>query len=936
MISAPVYCRQFIGRREHIDALRARYDEAKSGQGSVVLISGEAGIGKTRLIAEFRTLCASEGTTPAFEQCLPYAQAPFAPFVSALRRLIARDPGAVRNLSGARRALLHRLLPEIEGADCAVSDFDKPALLEALSQTLYDIAAKRGCVIVLDDIHWADAATLELLQFIADRSSASRILIVATYRPDDLRSNSNLRSAVLRLTRNPSVWRISLEPLSDAEMRAFVVYALEGRTALSPLMLETIKNEAEGNPLSAEELLKSAVDEGGRSAGRLPLSLTDAVVERLNRFDERDRHVLVCASAIGRRFTPEFLAVVLQRPIDEIAGVLKKAVELQVLIEEAGDTVAYVFRHALTRDAIYQELLAIEARPLHAKIADALERDEHRDRRIPELAYHAWEAHDLHRAAEYNELAGDAATIICGFHEAATAYERALDAMRRLSAPAVRLEHKLALALFEIGDGERALQMLHAVQAHYEASGERDLAAQVCRNLVDVYYHLGDAKRMLESAQHGVTLTEDRPASAAFFEASLDLALAHNIGLNPVESLAALQRVEPFVDAQTMNDRSVFYIRNVGVAGQQDDPVRLKWAMERAIGIARDEPRSLLRVYSNCANNCLATGLENEGLQCVREALRLLHSQQMRGRLALSVLRTASMTYVYRGYFDSAREPIAQAMLQPMEGMESLWVRCAAIFLGVLAEDAELLAQARSETFVADVREAALGGHGIEAAPQAVDLLVSEGQIDEAKQLIHELVASAPEFFSADGSAEFCVSVARYGDVRDIAPAREMVHSILPQAKRRLERANSALFEAYAADRVGDAESKRECAASAEPVFAELRLPYFRAQALELLGSTQEALRLYYDMGDVRDARRIEAGLAQVNRRGRAKDQLTPREREVAELVSEGKSNAAIAEQLVISERTVEHHVAAIFDKLGVASRAEVAAYVVRTESAKR
>lgn len=934
VISAPVYCRKFIGRSEHLDALRVRYGEAASGQGSAVLIAGEPGIGKTRLITEFCARIAAEGVAPAIAQCLPYAQSPFAPVVSALRSLLADDAGAIRGLHRSQLSLLHRLLPEIETPE-RTTDSDKPALLEALAQVLHEVTARRVCVIVLDDIQWADTATLEFLQFITERASALRMLLVATYRPEDVHENAALRASISRLTRSSSLWRISLEELNETEMRAFMHYAIEGRSALSPLVLETIKNQAEGNPLSAEELLKSAVDEG-EPTGRLPLSLTEAVVERLDRFSEQDRHVLVCASALGRRFTPEFLAEVLDRPIAQVIAVLKKAVELQILVEQADAAVAYAFRHAVTRDAIHENLLAIEARPLHAKITSALERGEHREARIPELAYHAWEARDLRRAAEYNELAGDAAMIICGYHEAAAAYERALDASRGLSLSTVGLERKLAAALFETGDGVRALKMFHAARNAYEASGDRDAAAQVCRNLVDVYYHLGDANSMLEAAHRGVELTADHPRSAPYFQASLDLALAYYIALNPNESLAALKRIEPLADAQAVKDRSDFYIRYVGVAGQLDDPLRLKWAMERAIDVARTEPQALLRVYRNCAPNCTAVGLEDEGLHCAGEALQLLRSQQVRGRLALSVLRTASMTYLLCARLDLARAPIEQAMLQPMEGIESLWVRCAAVFLGVLTEDDDLLAQAGRNSFVDDVRTAALEGHGIDTAPQAVDLLVYEGKLEEARRFIQELVSSVPEFFSPDGSAEFCATVARYGAMEDIGRARELVRSILPKSRRRFERAYSALFEAFAALREEDAADVKRHAEIAETLFAELRLPYLHAQALELLGNESEALRVYREMGDIRDAHRIEAQLAPATRRGRSKDELTPREREVAQLVSEGKSNAAIAEQLVISERTVEHHVAAIFDKLGVASRAEVAVYVTRREPAKR
>lgn len=396
MISAPIYCAQFIGRRAQLDVLLERF-RATGESGSIVLVEGEAGLGKTRLLREFCRRLQSENAAVALTAFLEYADAPLAPFAAGVRALLERRPKALDAMPEAQRVLT-RLLPELaRGAGVqGGAEVDKIRLFAAVADALRRLGSDGGCALVIDDGHWADSASLELFQYLARLVASAKLLLVLAYRADDVGANASFRSALARLEREPTTWLVVLEPFDEGEMRKLMHASLVGRAHLSPQTLEVIRSAAGGNPLSAEELLKCAVETGVSRAGTIavPVTLRDSIVDRLERFDDRERAVLLCAAAIGHRFEPEFLVQTLEQPFADVIGALRKAVALQLLVEEAGDIVRYVFRHAITREAIYDELLAIEARPLHARIAAALEEQDDPSNHLAELAYHYWAAGD--------------------------------------------------------------------------------------------------------------------------------------------------------------------------------------------------------------------------------------------------------------------------------------------------------------------------------------------------------------------------------------------------------------------------------------------------------------------------------------------------------------------------------------------------------------
>lgn len=934
MISAPIYCRKFIGRREQIETLMARFRACRDEHtGTIVLIEGEAGIGKTRLVSEFCERVRAQGETAIIAPCLEYAPSPYAPFVAALSTLLSEAPNVLQLPTEGRNAL-SQIVPALSSIspNPAIAP-DKLTLFGVVNKSLSQFAADRTVMIVIDDLHWADAGTLELLQYLATRISNARALIAATYRSEELESRHPLRVAVSRLQREPCVWRISLEPLNRDEISAFIQAALAGRSRISSLAAQAIRSECEGNPLSAEELLKSAVDNASHEGGRitLPLTLAESILQRLSLLNDSERSVLLCASAMGRRFEPQFLAETLELALTDVAGVLKKAIGLQLIVEKSNGEAAFEFRHALTRHAVYDQLLAAEARPLHAKIANALESRADTARRLPELAYHWWEAHDLVKAARYNELSGDAAVAIRAYGDAVISYDRALNAITSLGLPKAGVQMKLAGALFEAGAAKRARTLYEAAAAQYEAAADLESTALAYLNLSKIGTHMADEEARQHYARRAAELAPRD--SALHFGAQLSLAygqMEHLQIADLAQTLASLEELLPSADPKMV---ARYYLDRASLAAFIDDAQAAIEHAERAaeIGYGLKDDDLLANLYSDAIVMTLTTGLRDRVMQSaqrLKEVLRtasLGEHSRFRGWVQLAIV------HLWFGLLEESRSCVLNALAHLTEGRT--WIiewKSVGIEVAVLLQDYELVRHCYDSEFLEFVRKQPNEHWArLDAINAAAQLAVASGRMDEAKALLHDGLQGLKPVWLPSNTGTLCCRAAHYGDPDDIPQARKCLTAVTENTQGRQDRAFIALFEAAVADRETNAKRTAEQAKIALGLLTELNvLPVERGFALELLGRHDDALALYRAIGDRYDAKRLENALTHVNKRGRSKGELTPREREIAVLAADGRSNAAIAEKLVISERTVEHHVAAILDKLGMGTRTEIAAYI--------
>jgi len=327
--------------------LTALHRAATQGRGAIVLVSSDAGVGKTRLIAEFRRLTGGRALI-AEHSCRAYIQAPLLPFAQILSAFVAKVPAVAEHVSGDV-ALLRRLASgEPPPDERRVERIDR---LEALVRIFEALATKHALVAIIEDIHWADAASLDMLQHLLTIVGRSRLLVIATFRRDELRRGSALFPMVGRLVRSVAVREIALAPFDTKATENFVRAALQGHRITSE-QIRAIVRRSEGNALFAEELARSTVDHRVRDAGVLPLSIRSAILERLEPLENDAEHVLVHAAVIGRTFDAHFLATTLGRDVDGVLPALRRARDLQLIIEQDSDALCFAFRHALMQEAL--------------------------------------------------------------------------------------------------------------------------------------------------------------------------------------------------------------------------------------------------------------------------------------------------------------------------------------------------------------------------------------------------------------------------------------------------------------------------------------------------------------------------------------------------------------------------------------------------------
>ncbi|MBV8197029.1 MAG: AAA family ATPase, partial [Candidatus Eremiobacteraeota bacterium] len=428
MISTRIVFRPFTGRTDELEHLLSRRRQAGDGHGGVVLVGGEPGIGKSRLVREFRLRLNRRTATLASSGYRDFAQKPLG---AVLELLAQTTPAAFADLPSS----------------------SKIERLDTLARAFEAAAAKRTTVVILEDLHWADIESLQALLVLAARAEKTRLLIVGTYRDNELTSAHPLFKWFGRLVREPAVSVITLARIPDFELDALLAGAIKGISPLAPPVLHAVRERCDGNPLFAEELLRSAVD-ANRAAHTgaspaLPLSLHAIVAERLLECSADERSFLGHASVVGRDFEIERVCEIFETAAPP--PLLDRLCSLQLIDEVDSEKRVFRFRHALTRDVIYNELPAETLRTLHLKIAEHLEKTGAGDG--PEmLGHHFWAAEERGRAARYYERAGDAAMVVFAYDDAAAFYRRAAEGFGNDAAASADASAHAGRALIFAGD----------------------------------------------------------------------------------------------------------------------------------------------------------------------------------------------------------------------------------------------------------------------------------------------------------------------------------------------------------------------------------------------------------------------------------------------------------------------------------------------------
>ena len=491
----------FVGREVEMASLRAALGDALAGRGRLVALIGDAGIGKTRTATELAAEAAARGAQVLVGRCHDGSGTPpYWPWVQILRAYAAeRDGAALARELGRDVAEIAQLLPELREG---LRDLSAPLPLEpeharfrlfdAVAELLKRIARRAALIIVLDDLHWADAPSLRLLAFLARELAAAPLMVVVTYRDMERRDDHPLTALLGELARLPSIQRLPLGGLAAADVARFVTL-VTGHTP-SPPLLAALHETTDGNPFFVTEVVQTLASEGrlaqdGATALRgivLPHRVREAILQRLGALSPPCRRVLTVAAVIGREFGLPLLQAALAGPPaalgdTDVLASLDEATGARFIDAYGAIAGHYAFCHALIRQTLYESVSPAQRVRLHQRIGTLLEQQRNGDRSAPvaALAAHfclAAAGGEVEKAVDYATRAGEQAMEALAYEEAASHYERALQALE-LRPDAAR---RCAL-LLELGDAQRQAGQSSAAKETFAAAAAiaRGRATQV-------------------------------------------------------------------------------------------------------------------------------------------------------------------------------------------------------------------------------------------------------------------------------------------------------------------------------------------------------------------------------------------------------------------------------------------------------------------------
>ncbi len=436
----------FVGREAELNGLLAGLEDAIAGRGNLSLISGEPGIGKSRLVEELMRNARARRARVLVGRCWEGGGAPaYWPWVQVLRGYLREcDPERLREQLGSGAADVAQIVPELGDLlpglpppEAAKSEAARFRLFDSTASFLREASMAQPIVLALDDVHAADEPSLLLLRFVAGVLADSRICLVGTFRDVDPTVRDPLRSTLVELGREPVTRRRPLSGLSRSDVGRFI--ELIAGAEPSPQAIIAVHQETEGNPLFLGEIVRLLVgenrleqfDESAAASVGLPEGVRDVIGRRLGRLSDECRRVLVLASVMGREFAMDALGRVSELSEGELLGALDEAFEERVVAGVPGAPGRLRFSHALIRDTLYESLPGGRRLRLHRQVGEALEVLYARDPtpHLAELAHHfvaAAPAGSAERAIEYARRAGDRATALLAYEDAVELYRMAL------------------------------------------------------------------------------------------------------------------------------------------------------------------------------------------------------------------------------------------------------------------------------------------------------------------------------------------------------------------------------------------------------------------------------------------------------------------------------------------------------------------------------
>ncbi len=965
-----------VGRVAELAALDAAFERVRAGRPAAVLIGGEAGVGKSRLVSEFTVRARAAGAARVLcGYCLELSAdgLPFAPFTGVLRELV-HDLGAdgvAALLPGRSARELARLLPELGEPDTYADPDQARARMFEQALTLFEQLAENGpLVLVVEDAHWSDRSTRDLLAYlVGNQQVLAEVLIVVTFRSDELGRDHPLRPVLAELDRLGWVVRLEVPRLTRREGHELAA-ALLGREP-DPELADRVFARSEGNPLFMEALLRIDSLPG---AG-LPESLRDLVLADVRRLPAETQQVLEALSVAGQRSGHALLAAVTGLGDTSLLAALRPAVWANVLVTDAD---GYAFRHALIREAILGEVLPGARTRLHARLAETLAADPSLavpGRAVIEQAHHWHAAHDNARALESAWQAAAAAERALAYAERLTMLARILDlwpalpdAAERIGASYLSILEFAARAAATAGQDERGIGFATAALTEIDPAREPARAALMREQRGLMKFRLGHADS-IDELREALRLMPAEPPSVARARMLTDCALRMEISKEPgalamAEEALALAR-------QTGDTATEVYAMMILALAQdpRDESPQTVEILARARAQAEQAHAAdpLFQAFISESHQLEGMGEHERAAQVARQGVAKAREYGLARNAGAILAANVAEPLVSLGRWDEAADVIEHTLeLSPPRGMRAVLLHLAgevALARGDLARAAASAAACRDALAEFGYRDQ----NQLPLAQLEIKLRLAQGSTGDALMVAEQALdrydlQRSPRYtwplFCASLHACSAALTSPAADDGLVGRAQLLLDRLRALAKTMgaagpLQQAHQLTFaaESLRAGESGEAPATDALASwdAAAQAWDRLHSPYPLACALvsaaeaamdrgDRDGATERLARAA-SLADALTAAPLREQIRSLARRARLAipagpdaDQaggafsLTAREIEVLRLVAAGRSNRDIAAELFISAKTASVHVSNILAKLNATSRTEAAA----------